>query len=112
MFRFELVQYLIVLIMKEFIHFFVLSCNQATLLIEKKMHARLTYVEHFQLKLHLHICMYCRFYEKEAMFIDKAIHKLKDQISVDDISGFSEEEMLQAKNKLRKLVRENKSGMD
>lgn len=98
--------------MKDIIHFFVLSCSQATLLIEKRMQARLTCVEHFQLKLHLHICKYCRFYEKEALFIDKAIYKLKEQISIDDIFGFSEKELLQAKNKFRKFVRENKSGMD
>lgn len=97
---------------KDFIHFFVLSCHQATSLIEKRMHTKLTCVERCQLKLHLHICDYCAFYEKEALFIDKAMRKLKEEVSAEEIFGYSDDELERAKGKFRKAVRENRCGDD
>lgn len=65
--------------LKDFVHIFVLSCKQATFLIEKKLHAPLSLSERCRLRMHLYLCKLCTAYNKKAIFLDKImrheIHK-------------------------------------
>lgn len=49
---------------------FVVSCEIASLLIEKKLAHALTLGEKRQLFVHKLICMACRNYEKQSMLLD------------------------------------------
>lgn len=62
-----------------------LSCLKATELIEKKLYLRLTFKEKLQLKAHKAMCSACTNYEKQSLFMDKALgHQSKPQESSDD----------------------------
>ena len=72
-------------------HILFLSCLKATELIEKKMHFKLSVVERLQLKVHKSMCDACRNYEKQNIFIEKAITNYKEidpkKLTI-DLSGF------------------------
>ena len=61
--------------MKSIVHFFVLSCLKATLLIEKRNVLPLSILQRIQLKLHLRICDKCSKYEKQSEVIDTILKK-------------------------------------
>ena len=61
--------------MKLIVHFFVLSCLKATLLIEKRNVLPLSLLQRIQLKLHLRICDNCTKYEKQSEVIDTILKK-------------------------------------
>lgn len=90
---------------KNFIHFFVLSCEKATFLIEKQLHTRLLPLEKLQLRLHLSLCQYCTAYKHKALFL----HKL---MSCGEMTGanrnpFSEQEIIHLKEKIKTAIEEN-----
>ncbi len=87
---------------KDFIHIFVLSCTKATYLLEKKFHARLSFIEKLQLKLHFKLCSYCSCYEKKAELLDRLA-----KISIDDpitTTIFSAEEIDCFKNRVHNKI--------
>jgi predicted transglutaminase-like cysteine proteinase len=59
--------------MKKLIHMLLLSCRQATELIEKKLHGQLSWREEVQLKAHKMICEACSRYEQQSSLIEKGI---------------------------------------
>lgn len=56
---------------KDFIHIFVLSCTQATYLIEKRLHTKLSIIQRLQLHIHLSLCSHCCDYNAKAELLDK-----------------------------------------
>jgi len=52
----------------------MLSCKKATELIEKQQLTPLRFVERMQLKMHKSMCDACSAYEKQSIFIDKALN--------------------------------------
>ncbi|MDO4228479.1 MAG: hypothetical protein Q4C98_01575 [Capnocytophaga sp.] len=62
-------------LLKNFVHFFVLPCKEATFLIEKKLHGRLSFREKIQLKAHLAICKLCAAYNQKAILLHKTLQK-------------------------------------
>lgn len=91
--------------LKKIIHVFFLSCKQATFLIEKRLHARLSPLERLQLKLHLALCELCAAYDKKAFFLNeimkKEIRKEEHhyQFNPDEVEKFKEK-VKEEKNKL------------
>lgn len=61
--------------LKKFIHVFVLSCKQATLLIEKQLHTSLSLHQRVQLSIHLGLCKHCCKYRDKALFLDHLIRE-------------------------------------
>jgi len=58
---------------RKILHILILPCTQATFLIEKRMHAALTFRERIQLLMHLFLCKWCIIYNKKATFLHRAI---------------------------------------
>lgn len=61
---------------KRIIHFFVLSCKQATLLTEKQAAGTLSRRERMQLRWHLRLCDYCMQYKKQTEWLNKIIRNI------------------------------------
>lgn len=53
----------------------MLSCRKASLLMEKRLHARLGVGERFQLFMHKQMCDGCRLYEQQNLFINGLLQK-------------------------------------
>lgn len=51
----------------------MLSCQKATLLIEKSHSNPLSFVERIKLKVHLSMCDKCTEYKKQSVLIDNAL---------------------------------------
>lgn len=62
-------------ILKNIVHFLMLSCKEATFLIEKKLNDKLTFREKVQLKIHLVICKHCIAYNKKAIYLHKVLQR-------------------------------------
>mgnify|MGYP005897041007 CR=1 FL=1 len=91
---------------KDFMHIFVLSCKQATFLIEKRLHVPLSRREKLQLRIHLSICRFCREYDKKAIFLDGI---MKKSISKEESrSKFHPDELREFKDKLKGRMDENR----
>ena len=54
----------------------MISCEQATFLIDKGQHTKLSLKEKFALKFHLFTCKYCRLYEVESHHINDTLVKI------------------------------------
>lgn len=54
-------------------HILFLSCIKATELIEKKLYFGLSFKEKVQLTAHKAMCNACTNYEKQSIFMDKAL---------------------------------------
>ncbi len=59
-------------------HILFLSCLKATEIIEKGLHFKLSWKEKLQLKAHKMMCDACSRYEKQSLFLDKAIKSCND----------------------------------
>ncbi len=59
-------------------HILFLSCLKATGIIEKGLHFKLSWKEKLQLKTHKMMCDACSRYEKQSLFLDKAIKSCND----------------------------------
>ena len=78
--------------MKKLMHVLFLSCVKATELIEKKIHFRLTLKQKIQLRAHKTICHACSRYEKQSVFIDKAMkHAAESNADTVDVSELKKE---------------------
>jgi hypothetical protein len=53
----------------------LLSCKEATFLIEKRAVYPLTFIERFRLNFHLKLCLVCKLYQHQSKTIEKAIDK-------------------------------------
>lgn len=88
---------------KRIIHLFVLSCEKATLLIEKQLHTSLSPLEKLQLRIHLSLCKYCTAYKHKALFLDKL---MADKRTIDESSRlFSEQEISNLKEKFKSAAK-------
>jgi hypothetical protein len=56
----------------------LMSCRNATVLIEKKKLAGLTLVEKIELKVHLTACKYCNQYNAQDQLIDEFMKDLEE----------------------------------
>lgn len=54
------------------------SCEDITGLIEKSLDRRTKFLERIKIKLHLMGCEYCRRYEKQAVFVKKALYQFNE----------------------------------
>lgn len=89
---------------KRFIHFFVLSCQKETFLIEKQLHASLSPLEKLQLRFHLSVCKSCTAYKDKAIFLDKL---MADQKVIDErYNLFSEQEVGVLKEKFKSAIKQ------
>lgn len=61
--------------LQKLIHKIALSCEQATLLMERKRNNSITPQQKIRLKLHLAICKYCKIYSQKLKFIDQIFTK-------------------------------------
>lgn len=53
----------------------LLSCKEATYLVEKEMESSLTFMEKFRLSIHLKLCKVCSVYQHQSKTINKAVEK-------------------------------------
>ncbi len=56
--------------MRKLMNLFMLSCKEASLMIDKKSMEPLTWKENMMLRMHTVMCKYCTAYEKQAMLIN------------------------------------------
>ena len=54
-------------------HLIVLSCQRASLLIEKEQYKPLSFIAKAQLNLHLKICSKCLIYQKQSILINSVL---------------------------------------
>ena len=59
--------------MKKIINFLFLSCQKATILVEKKFHFKLSMKEKIQLKAHLMMCDACTKFSIQSHVIEKGL---------------------------------------
>lgn len=89
---------------KRIIHLFVLSCEKATFLIEKQLHASLSPLEKLQLRAHLSLCKYCTAYKYKAIFLDKLLADERTAKENDHL--FSEQEVGNLKEKFKSAIKQ------
>ncbi len=92
---------------KRIIHFFVLSCEKATLLMEKELQGSLSLLERMQLMIHLSICQDCTSYRLKSHFLDSCIGKsmmdFKADFSPKEIEDFKGEVNLETPRNTEKF---------
>ena len=54
----------------------MITCEQASYLIDKEQYTRLSFKERFDLKIHLMTCKFCRLYKVESHMINDKITKV------------------------------------
>lgn len=79
---------------KRIIHALLLSCNSATLLIERKSVSPLNSIQKIQLKMHLSICDSCKRFQEQSTLLDKAIEKLSGRNNPLEISNSALKEQI------------------
>ena len=89
-------------LLHKFIHFAILPCNEATFMIEKQLHSKLSLKEQLQLKAHLHLCKICLNYSKKAFAIHQWLQKFF--LSKEEHSPIKTAEMEQFKKDLKKRL--------
>lgn len=58
----------------------MITCKESTFLISKKQQDKLTLGEKVKLQFHLMMCKYCRRFDAQISFIQKAILRLRKKI--------------------------------
>ena len=83
--------------MKRFMmKYFMINCRESTLLMAKKEEGRLSFMEKFNLALHISMCNFCRKFEKQMAKIKKE----SINISADDnLSQPSRENIIESLKK-------------
>jgi hypothetical protein len=64
---------------------FMLSCEKATALVEKKRTLGLSFLERYRLNLHQKVCGMCQHYEQQSVLIDQYIEKKITKREVSDV---------------------------
>ncbi len=54
----------------------MITCKEASFLIDKSQYTDLSFKEKFNLKLHLFTCKFCRLYNVESKLINEKIQKI------------------------------------
>lgn len=62
----------------------MLSCKQATELVEQNIVSKLTFNETIKMKIHLLMCKVCSSYQKQSLFIHKILEKKFNLLDSDD----------------------------
>lgn len=89
--------------MNKLLHFLFYSCKKATLLIEMSHKMPLSLINTVRLTLHLKICLHCREYKKQSLFIEgilKTPHKDPSNLKESILSDSS-------KARFQKIIDEN-----
>lgn len=81
----------------------MLSCKQASEVISQSLDRKLTTWERFNLKLHLFICKYCRYFSQQLQTLRVAVKANVSSIENDNTIGMSNE----AKKRISALVETN-----
>ncbi len=84
------------------IHFIIMSCSQATLLVEKQFYNELSWLQKIRLKAHLKMCKCCNSYFSKAKKIDNI---LKRSIQDTPAKFFQNNEIEDFKDRLRKNIK-------
>ncbi len=58
------------------IQFFILSCPEATLQIEKQLNGEVSLLKKIKLRCHLAACKWCHAYNQKSILIQSALHKI------------------------------------
>ena len=66
-------------ISKKILHFFILSCPEATFEIERELFGRITFIQKIRLKYHLLICKWCCSYKKKSSLLHISLNKIISQ---------------------------------
>ncbi|QNR25694.1 hypothetical protein [Croceimicrobium hydrocarbonivorans] len=69
----------------------ILSCQEASALIQKKEEGKLGAIQGMQLRLHLSICVFCRHYEKQSGRINDFIGQYFEDRKPKENPEFKEE---------------------
>jgi len=85
------------------IHWALMSCEEATLHLEKQQAGEISWLQNLRLRSHLKICKWCRSYNQKRIAIDHALKKIMERTSThalreSDIHDFKEK----TKAKLKK----------
>lgn len=87
----------------------MLSCDDATCLISKKLHQKLTTRERIKLTLHLWSCKFCARFERQINYLNRVIRHLKRDADNGVINfPMTEEIRTQIDKKLRDEISQNK----
>jgi hypothetical protein len=81
----------------------MLSCQKATLLIEKSNGISLSYVERVKLKMHLAMCNKCSAYQKQSLFIENALKSNHQLFPISSNLKMADS----SKNRIQKAIDEN-----
>ena len=83
---------------KRLIHILIMSCKQATLLIEKQNAGEIPFFQKIRLRLHLMICKWCSAYNRKVHAMESMMKKIFTQ---DAPEKFSKNELELFKDKLK-----------
>lgn len=90
--------------LENMVHKLLFTCEQATLLIEKKAASEpIGFIDNLRLKGHLSICKWCRAYNKKVRIIDSAFTRITNSSS----DSIEESEMTDFQNQLIKKTLAN-----
>ncbi|AEL25415.1 hypothetical protein Cycma_1661 [Cyclobacterium marinum DSM 745] len=67
------------MIMEKLMSRMLLSCKEATYLVEKQMESPLTIMEKFRLNIHLRLCKVCNAYQHQSETINIALKKWTEE---------------------------------
>jgi|GEM_PF-555317 len=87
----------------------MITCEKASYLISKSQDEKLTFPEHFQLRMHLLGCRFCRAYEKDIGILSDNIQDWKHYI---EDEGHPIHMPGEEKQKIREHIREQQNGGD
>jgi len=78
----------------------LISCQKATLLIEVHQATPLSFIDKTKLNFHVLICKACKQYEKQSIFIGKALfNRYKDNIDIIPSEELKEKVLLELSKK-------------
>jgi len=63
------------MLLEEIMNQILLSCKEATFLVEKQMVCPLTFTERLRLGMHLKLCKVCNAYQSQSETMNKALEK-------------------------------------
>lgn len=89
--------------MSKLFHKIFLTCDEATIFIEKEKAGELSLLSRMRLKIHLLVCKWCEAYYHKVQFLDKV---LKDIVSSDDDNKQEDKDITDFKERVKKKLKE------
>ena len=83
---------------------FMLSCEEATMLITRSDFEELSSIKQFKLKMHLASCSMCRNFKKQSSIITSQVNVLKKELDANKMRVALSDE---SKTKLQEIIRKN-----